>query len=122
MTSSPDEPSKLGASAEIYHEELARLNNELAVLARENRRKNRELEEVAGKLEQTLHELNESHWLLRKVEEVLPMCLRCGSVDAGADWQPLVDYVRSNATFVSHSYCPSCAEDELRHAGERQTP
>lgn len=82
--------------------ELLRLNNELAVLARERARRARELQEA-------LAEVERSHWLLEKVGEVLPICLSCGKVRSGSDWQEVADFLRRHARFLSHGYCPACA-------------
>jgi PAS domain S-box-containing protein len=98
-------------------EELLRLNNELSVLSRESARRSRELEVARSELEKTLIELETSHWHLRKIQENLPLCMRCGKMETGeARWESLLDYLRSNEIFVSHGYCPVCAEKVL--AGE----
>lgn len=95
-------------------DQLLELNNELSVLSRENARRNRELEAARSKLEETLAELEDSHWHLRKIQEHIPLCMRCGKMKTGeAEWASLVDYLRSNKVFVSHGYCPVCAEKVL---------
>ena len=99
-------------------DQLLELNNELSVLSRENARRSRELELARSKLEETLAELENSHWHLRKIQESLPLCMQCGKMKTGeAEWASLVDYLRSNEVFVSHGYCPSCAEKVLAQEG-----
>lgn len=90
-------------------EELLQLNNQLAVLSRENAQKNKELEKAKAEITQALAELRDSHWLLRKLQEVLPICMECGKVKAGDAWENVVDYLKHNALFLSHGYCPACA-------------
>lgn len=91
--------------------QLLRLNNELSVLSRENARRNRELEAARAELARTLKELEQSYWHLRKIQEFMPFCMRCGKIRTGeARWESLLEYLRSNDILVSHGYCPSCSE------------
>ena len=93
-----------------YDEQLYGLNNELAVLARENARKGKELAVTKAALQHTLDELNRTHWHLRKIAEVLPMCADCGKVKPGdGEWESVADYLRQNSLFLSHGCCPDCA-------------
>lgn len=93
-----------------YDEQLHGLNNELAVLVRENARKGKELAATKGTLQHTLDELNRTHWHLRKIAEVLPMCAECGKVKPGdGEWESVADYLRHNSLFLSHGCCPDCA-------------
>jgi heme-degrading monooxygenase HmoA len=115
---------------EAFNEELVLLNNELAVMTREHARKNKELERVKAELEKTLEELQTTHWHLRKIQEVLPICMRCDKIKAGEfGWQDVVQYLKENALFLSHGYCPACQnalaeewglapESERKHAPE----
>lgn len=90
--------------------ELLELNNTLAVLSRENARRSRELQVANRKLEETLDELNRSFWHLRKIQEVLPICVQCGKVKTSeASWEPVADYLRKHSLFLSHGFCPECA-------------
>ncbi len=94
--------------------ELVRLNNDLALLTRELARKSREIEHARAEAESALGDLRSSHWHLRKIQEVLPICMSCGRVKTGeSHWQGVVDYLKANALFLSHGYCPPCA-DEFR--------
>lgn len=104
---------------QILAEELLRLNNELSVLSRENARRSRELEVARSELQQTLTELENSHWQLRKIQENIPLCMLCGKMKTGdAKWESFLDYLRSNEIFVSHGYCPTCAEEALAEVME----
>jgi hypothetical protein len=92
-----------------YMETLEDLNNRLAVEIRESARKGKELERVNQRLQETLHELDTMYWHLRKIQEVLPICLECGKVKtAEGTWQTLVEYLKANSRFLSHGYCPKC--------------
>lgn len=94
-----------------YDEELFGLNNELAVLARENARRGKELDRAKANLQETLDELHRTHWHLRKISEVLPMCVECGKVKPGeGEWESVVNYLRENSLFLSHGCCPDCME------------
>jgi hypothetical protein len=96
-------------SEDSLQRELLELNNTLAVLSRENSRKSRQLRRANEKLEETLDELNRSFWHLRKIQEVLPICVECGVVKTSeATWEPVVDYLRKHSLFLSHGYCPDC--------------
>ncbi len=91
--------------------QLLRVNNEFATLTREVSRKSRELERVNEGLAQALRDLETSHWHLKKIQEVLPLCMECGKVKGdGSTWAPVIDYLKSNDIFLSHGYCPVCAE------------
>jgi heme-degrading monooxygenase HmoA len=93
-----------------YDEQLYATNNELSVLAREHARRGKELAAAKAQLQETLDELNRTHWHLRKVAEVLPMCVECGRIKPGEDdWGSVADYLRENSLFLSHGCCPDCA-------------
>ena len=104
-----------------YDEQLFATNNELSVLAREHARRGKELAAAKAQLQETLDELNRTHWHLRKVAEVLPMCVDCGRVKPGdGNWGTVVDYLRENSLFLSHGCCPECAgklQADLRQPG-----
>jgi heme oxygenase (mycobilin-producing) len=92
-----------------FQNELNELNNQLATLARENARKTKELAQAYARLESVLEELNRTHWHLRKVAEVLPMCIACGKVKSGdAKWQHVAEYFHNNSLLISHGCCPDC--------------
>ena len=69
-----------------------------------------ELREAKRRLEAALAELRDSHWHLRKLQEVLPICMDCGKVKAGTEWGSVVQYLKANALFLSHGYCPNCLD------------
>lgn len=97
-----------------YLETLEQLNNRLAVETREKARKAKELELVNRKLKDALAELDSMYWHLRKIQEVLPICVECGKVKtAEATWETLIEYFKANSRFLSHGYCPDCYERKL---------
>lgn len=92
-----------------YMQALEELNNRLAVEIRERARKEKELARVNRQLQDTLRELDTAYWHLRKIQEVLPICLDCGKVKTGdGNWQTVVEYLKANSQFLSHGYCPEC--------------
>jgi PAS domain S-box-containing protein len=92
--------------------QLIETNNELVVKSRELTRRTRELEHARNRLQETLDELETSYWHLKKIQEVLPICMECGKVKTSdADWEDVVEYLQRNALFLSHGYCPDCAEE-----------
>lgn len=108
----------LSGSERSLTEELLRLNNELAVLSREAVRRNRELTLAKRKLEEALAELERTHGHLRRVQEVLPICMECGRVKSeSAEWQDVVTYLKENEVMLSHGYCPSCQAGVLKRLG-----
>lgn len=96
---------------------LIELNNQLAVLSRENERRAVALAESEAALRQALDDLRQSHWLIRRVQEVLPICMACGKVrPTESSWVDVVEFLKGNTRFLSHGYCPDCArvlQDEL---------
>lgn len=100
------------ARADGTTQELLRVNNEFATLTRELARKSRELERTHAKLSAALQDLETSYWHLRKIQEVIPVCMGCGQVKTdGSRWETVADYLRSNEIFLSHGYCPPCARN-----------
>ena len=85
-------------------------NNELARLARENARQLRELEEAVAARDR-------AEWALRKLGEVLPICMTCHNVNDGGEWGSLATFLIENGIPLSHGYCPGCLEVALRAAG-----
>ena len=60
-------------------------------------------------LQTSYDHLDKSFWHLRKLQEVLPICMRCGKVKtADAAWEDVVTYLKNNSLFLSHGYCPEC--------------
>jgi hypothetical protein len=90
--------------------EMGEINSELLVMARERERQNKEVKAAKLSLEKTLHELNTFYWHLRKIREVLPICVKCGKVESGdARWEDLIAFMPARFPFLGHGYCPECA-------------
>lgn len=95
----------------VLRRRLVEMNNELIVSSRELTRRTRELEDARTKLQNAFDELETSYWHLRKIQEVLPICMECRKVKTSeAGWEDVVDYLQENALFLSHGYCPDCAQ------------
>ena len=75
-------------------------------------------EAVADELRQTRDELERSHWQIRRLQEILPLCMTCHRVRGpGDDWEPLVNLLARDGLLVSHGYCPECAATALGEHG-----
>jgi len=99
------------AEESALSQELIGVNNEFARLTRENQQKNRELTKARDELTQTIEERDRLYWFVRKVREVLPICMNCHKVkSASSSWESLKDFLETNADFLSHGYCPECLE------------
>jgi response regulator RpfG family c-di-GMP phosphodiesterase len=62
-------------------------------------------------LRTTITNFQNSYWCVRRFQEVLPICMTCSKVRLGqADWMELAAFMRQHSDFLSHSYCPECAE------------
>jgi response regulator RpfG family c-di-GMP phosphodiesterase len=60
-------------------------------------------------------QLDKSFWHLRKIQEILPICMDCGKVkttDSG--WEDVVSFLKNNSMFLSHGYCPECEDKMMR--------
>jgi hypothetical protein len=103
-----------GRQQEELQRQIIGINNEMAVLVREHGAANKDLAAAKKDLEKTLHEITTLYWQIRKVREVLPMCLKCGRVQPGeADWEDLADFMVQRFPFLSHGYCADCAARAL---------
>jgi len=97
------------AEEQALRDELLAINNQLAVLARENAQKSKTLVKANADLEQAFDDLRASHWQLRKIQELLPICMICQKVKTGdGQWGELIDFFKANSDFLSHGYCPDC--------------
>ncbi|HVQ36392.1 MAG TPA: response regulator [Pyrinomonadaceae bacterium] len=62
-------------------------------------------------LRSTIANFQNSYWCVRRFQEVLPICMTCSKVRLGkVDWMELAVFIRQHSDFLSHSYCPECAE------------
>lgn len=108
---------------DILRDELLRSNNLLAVLAREREAARsalesaqRELATVNAEQAATLEALETSYWHIRRIRELLPICMDCGEVKTADDsWQHIREFLAASALtpFLSHGYCPACAARHL---------
>lgn len=86
------------------------LNDEITTLARENARSSHQLKRKSEELKTALHDLDTSYWHLKKIQEVLPICMYCHKVkSADNQWEDVADYLKKNSLFLSHGLCPTCA-------------
>ena len=86
------------------------LNDEITTLARESTRKSHLLKRKSEELKVALHDLDTSYWHLKKIQEVLPICMYCHKVKSAANqWEDVADYLKKNSLFLSHGMCPTCA-------------
>ncbi len=88
---------------------MATLNNEMVTLARESARQASELKEQTRKLSETLLDLENSFWHIRKDQELLPICMCCQNVHSEPGlWEPVSDYLQRTSSFLTHGLCPGC--------------
>jgi len=95
-------------------EELQTLNDGRSPAAIDAARVAEENESLARDnqvLRTTIANFQDSYWCVRRFQEVLPICMTCSKVRLGAnDWMELAASMRQHSDFLSHSYCPECAE------------
>ena len=95
---------------------LIRQLAEINALSNDSAARIEDLEKVRSTVEcenQTLKaaykQLDTSFWHLRKIQEVLPICMGCRKVKtADASWEDVVSFLKNNSMFLSHGYCPDC--------------
>jgi GAF domain-containing protein len=98
--------TELAASAE---REVA-----LRGMTRQAEKRAADAEVIARQLTETLAELKESHWHIRRLNEFLVICATCQRISlTEADWQPLVTYLSQQGIAMSHGYCPTCFAQEV---------
>lgn len=84
-------------------DEILRLNDDLGRMARESAK-------ASAAARRELEQLRSSYWHLRKLQEVLPICMGCSRVRTGTStWQHVAEYLKQHSRFLSHGYCPECA-------------
>jgi hypothetical protein len=93
----------------------------LVLTVRENVALARLLEKQSNELRQAADERQRTHWQLKKVREVLSICMDCDTVRPGEEWVGAVEYLKQNQLLLSHGYCPPCAERH-EHALDASTP
>lgn len=101
----------IAADAEL-EDALLRTNDALAVLVREQARQ-------AAELREAMAQRDRAEWTLKRVGEVLPICMECGSVATspeGNGWRTAADFIRDAGIPLSHGFCPDCATAALREA------
>jgi response regulator RpfG family c-di-GMP phosphodiesterase len=116
-------PEMLKPIAERHRllKENQRLIGELATLNEFATGSTAKIENLQGKqstiqrenktLKAAYDKLDKSFWHLRKIQEVLPICLACGKVKTtDSSWEDVVSFLQKNSMFLSHGYCPECAE------------
>ncbi len=66
----------------------------------------------------TLHDLQHSHWHLKREQEHQPICVTCSKVRSSdvphPRWRELAAYLTDNKIVFTHGYCPECAENVAR--------
>ena len=70
-------------------------------------------------LEQSLHEkireLEEARARVKQLQGLLPVCMHCGRIRNGEDWQNLQSYIEHHSEAVfSHGLCQSCMDEHYQ--------
>jgi heme-degrading monooxygenase HmoA len=87
----------------LAYEGLMSLGGDLSVQLRDET-------QARTRLALALEELERSHWHIRRVQELLPVCMRCQRVKSeDSTWDSLLNFLARNSLLVTHGYCPSCA-------------
>lgn len=102
---------------EFLESELHEARKRATELAERLHARTEELEAAKRHLEESIAETAASHWMLEKVADVLPICMDCGKVRTGRQWDSVLDFLKRNARFLSHGYCPECAARFLEREG-----
>jgi response regulator RpfG family c-di-GMP phosphodiesterase len=69
-------------------------------------------------LEAALEDLRSSHWHLKRLQELLPICVYCHRVRVGVDdWQSVERYLAEHSDFLTHGVCPDCIGRAERDSG-----
>ena len=108
--------------------ENRRLVGELMVAVGETVGKEVEVEELRGITEslearnrvlgEALEDLHASNWHIKRLQEVLPICMSCHRVrTVEGTWQRVDEYLAENSDFLSHGLCPTCLERAQRDMG-----
>jgi hypothetical protein len=95
--------------AERLERSLIGLNNELTAALRDQAKTKAALRRASADLAQALDDLKRSHWLIERIQDLLPVCMECGRVKTtdGA-WQDVISFLKTRSSFLSHGYCPDC--------------
>ena len=103
---------------ELQHR-LLELNNEMTALARESERRQRRLAAAKLDLQRTVEELHHSSRHLRRIQEMVPVCLGCGQPRAGAPgWRAVTRYLKDQVPFHTQGLCPLCRQEAPRGCPE----
>jgi len=66
-------------------------------------------------LKAAYEQLDKTFWHLKKIQEVLPICMECGKVKTtDSSWEDVVGFLKKHSLFLSHGYCPECADKVMR--------
>jgi len=99
------------ARLQAFTEEMIELNGELTALSRESTKQK-------VRLARALAELETSYWHIRRIQEVLPICMNCNRVKTETSrWEDVAEYLKRNSLFLSHGYCPPCSAAVLASYG-----
>lgn len=102
---------------EQWETEISTTRRKAIELSETLRARTTELESAKRQLEESIAETAASHWMLERVADVLPLCVDCGNVREGREWGSIVDFLKRNAGFLSHGYCPDCTQRFLEREG-----
>jgi hypothetical protein len=98
-------------------DELFALNNDLAVVARDRQRLVGQLQRATEELrmavearDRALEERERAFWHLRRVSEVFPVCMDCGTIRDDSEWKQFTQYLVESGVAVSHGLCPVCED------------
>jgi serine/threonine-protein kinase RsbW len=60
-----------------------------------------------------------AHWQLRRISEVLPICMDCEVIRPDREWISIVEYFKQNSLLLSHGLCPTCSDRREAELSDR---
>ncbi len=78
-------------------------------------------------LNSSLDSLVQSFQHLQTVQNLISTCLECGRIrttptSSGEKWEEVGAYLKKHNVFLSHGYCPGCAEKVMKEMGIEPEP
>jgi PAS domain-containing protein len=74
-----------------------------------------ERKELERSLHEKIRELEEARARVKQLQGLLPVCMHCGRIRTGEDWQDLQSYIEHHSEAVfSHGLCQPCMDEHYQ--------
>jgi PAS domain-containing protein len=74
-----------------------------------------ERKELERSLHEKIRELEEARARVKQLQGLLPVCMHCGRINSGDEWQDLQRYIEHHSEAVfSHGLCQSCMDEHYQ--------